>query len=113
MRLVELAAASIHQIAVLLFQSDTKLHDEDYIASVVSWKRETQWVDDEYGRHVCPEQLEPRPTLFYHVNYMDYEQYPHGLADVAGYWAEDRVFGGIAVFDRGESGIEVSALPYL
>jgi len=27
--------------------------------------------------------------LFYHVQYMDYDQYPDGFADMAGYWAED------------------------
>ncbi|KAB5578811.1 hypothetical protein GE09DRAFT_1091117, partial [Coniochaeta sp. 2T2.1] len=37
---------------------------------------------------------------------MDYEQYPDGLADVAGYWAEDLIFGGIVLFDGGESGLE-------
>lgn len=53
------------------------------------------------------EYLEPPPTLFCHGEYLDHQQYPHGLANVAGYWAEDRILGGIAVFDRGKSGTEV------
>lgn len=39
--------------------------------------------------------------------YDDPKQYPDGNADVAGYWAEDQIFGGIVLFDRGESGTEV------
>lgn len=27
--------------------------------------------------------------------------YPHGFADVVGYWAETHIFGGVVVFDRG------------
>lgn len=45
--------------------------------------------------------------MFFHVDYMDYDQYPNGLADIAGYWAEDRIFGGVVLFDRGDSGAEV------
>jgi hypothetical protein len=30
-------------------------------------------------------------------------QYPDGLADVAGYWAEDQIFGGVVLFDRSQS----------
>jgi hypothetical protein len=44
---------------------------------------------------------------------MDYDQYPDGLADVAGYWAEDRIFGGVVLFDRGDSGYEVCDLLFL
>lgn len=42
----------------------------------------------------------PRPTLFNHPYYVDLEIYPEGLADIAGYWAEDRIVGGIVLFDR-------------
>lgn len=30
------------------------------------------------------------------------------MADVVGYWAEAKIFGGVVVFDRGPSGTEVS-----
>ncbi|KAK4041494.1 hypothetical protein C8A01DRAFT_14737 [Parachaetomium inaequale] len=106
MRLVELVAAAIHQIAILLFQSDDKLHSKEDIDDVVSWKKESEWVVFSPRHRVLQEYPDPRPTLFYHAAYVDYQQYPHGLADVAGYWAEDRIFGGVAVFDRGVSGTE-------
>jgi hypothetical protein len=51
----------------------------------------------------------PPPTLFWTGAYMDWLQYPNGLADMAGYWAETRVFGGVVLFDRGESENEVSS----
>lgn len=42
----------------------------------------------------------PPATLFRHTWYRDHTQYPHGAADVAGYWAENRVLGGVVLFDR-------------
>lgn len=42
----------------------------------------------------------PPATLFRHTWYRDHAQYPHGAADVAGYWAENRVLGGVVLFDR-------------
>ncbi|KAG8164179.1 hypothetical protein KVR01_006097 [Diaporthe batatas] len=43
-------------------------------------------------------------SLWY--NFDDPKQYPHGVADVAAYWAEDRIFGGVVLFGRGKSGKE-------
>jgi hypothetical protein len=43
--------------------------------------------------------------------YTDTKQYPRGVADVAGYWAEDLIFGGVVLFGRGESGTGVSYIP--
>ncbi|KAK4153797.1 hypothetical protein C8A00DRAFT_43360 [Chaetomidium leptoderma] len=114
MRLTELVTASIHQVAVLLFCSKSKLHSKEDIDAVVSWKIESQWVVLESGRRILEEEpLEPHPTLFYHVQYMDHELYPHGLADVAGYWAEDRILGGVVAFDRGESQSECKDIYFL
>lgn len=31
------------------------------------------------------------------------------MTDVAGYWAEGKIFGGVVIYDRGESELEVSA----
>lgn len=107
MRLVELVAAAIHQIAILLFQSDDKVHSKEDIHAVVSWRKEPEWLLFTHRTRVLREYPDPEPTLFYHVKYLDHHQYPHGLADVAGYWAEDRIFGGVTCFDRGPSGIEV------
>lgn len=48
------------------------------------------------------------PTHFMHDEYYHYEQYPQEVADVVGYWAEYHLFGGVVLFDRGESGTDVS-----
>lgn len=53
------------------------------------------------------EPVKALPHLFFNIHYRAYEQYPFGIADMAGYWAEDRIFGGVVLFDRGESGKEV------
>lgn len=47
------------------------------------------------------------PTYLYHQEYLDYERNPLGVADTVGYWTELKVFGGIVIFDRGESEQEV------
>lgn len=112
LRLIELVAAAVHQIGVLLFRADNKLHTKEEIETIVSWKWDAHWVELGDRRGVWEEPLPPRPTLFYHVEYMDHDQYPDGLADVAGYWAEDRILGGVALFDRGTAGTEVSSHPH-
>lgn len=92
---MELVAVALHEIAVLLFQLDFQLHkggkaDIDYV---------TNW-------RIPPSELEglvdvpPRPTLFSHHAYLDADIYPNGVADIVGYWAEDRILGGVAIFDR-------------
>lgn len=50
----------------------------------------------------------PPPTLFWNGRYAEPSRYPNGLADVVGYWAETQIFGGVVLFDRGESEDEVS-----
>lgn len=49
----------------------------------------------------------PPPTHFFHCQYVDFDLYPHGIADVAGYWTEDQIFGGVFVFDRELNGTDV------
>lgn len=51
--------------------------------------------------------VKPKATELFHPSYQNWEQYPHGLAEIVGYWAEYRLFGGVMLFDRGESGSEV------
>lgn len=43
--------------------------------------------------------------------YINHSRYPRGLADVAGYWADVQIFGGVVVFSRGpeEGARQVSA----
>ncbi|KAI5460560.1 hypothetical protein BGZ63DRAFT_414748 [Mariannaea sp. PMI_226] len=89
-RLVELVAVTLHQIGVLLFKLQFRLHQGD-IDRFTNWKMPPaeDLVD-----------VPPRPTLFNHHAYLDADVYPEGVADIVGYWAEDRVLGGVAVFDR-------------
>jgi hypothetical protein len=47
------------------------------------------------------------PSAFFHTSYTCFDQYPRGLVDVVGYWAEGQIFGGVVVFDRGETESEV------
>ncbi len=43
------------------------------------------------------------PILFSHLSYDALGQYPQGLADAVGYWAENRILGGVILFDRPEA----------
>ncbi len=43
----------------------------------------------------------------FHDCYVQFEDYPFGLLDVIGYWAETQLFGGVLLIDRGYSGSEV------
>jgi len=38
--------------------------------------------------------------MFTHPDFIAVEQYPNGVADTVGYWAENRILGGVAIFDR-------------
>lgn len=46
-------------------------------------------------------------TPFCLLRYSKAEQYPEGAADMVGYWAEDRIFGGVVLFGRGKDGTGV------
>ena len=43
----------------------------------------------------------------FHEDYVQFQNYPRGLLDVVGYWAETKVFGGVLLFDRSRSGGQV------
>lgn len=43
----------------------------------------------------------------FHNDYIQLEDYPFGLLDVVGYWAETQLFGHVLLFDRGDSGLGV------
>ena len=43
----------------------------------------------------------------FHPDYVQFENYPRGLLDVVGYWAETQVFGGVLLFNRSDSGSQV------
>lgn len=106
LRLIELVARALHQVAVDLFQLNLSLHDPAAtrglsIGETTSWEREP----DEWAR------IEPWPTMFAHPFFLAQEQYPNGIADMAGYWAEDRILGGVALFDHSQEDWEESDEP--
>ncbi|KAG6032946.1 hypothetical protein E4U41_007061 [Claviceps citrina] len=106
LRLLELLAEAVHSIAVSLFELKEKSHVGD-IQSVTSF-REAPYRFQVMGKWIdVHNKLEPHHTLFT-TQYNCLEQYPNGVADVAAYWAEDRIFGGVLLFDRGRSGEEAS-----
>lgn len=111
MRLVEMVAVSLHQIAAYLFNSSPKSHPPEYIKHVTEWQRPTGWVEERGGKSWQESMFAPPQTHFLHTSYTDYDLYPNGVADMAGYWAEDRIFGGVVLFDRGDSGHEVRSKP--
>lgn len=53
--------------------------------------------------------MPPKPTIFTHWAFEDYELYPEGIADAVGYWAEDRILGGVTIFAR----IQEARAPHL
>lgn len=98
-----MVAVGIHQLAVLLYKlGDLQQHDD--------WK---PWKPPRRhdGLNNWPDP-EPYPTLFFHSWFQEHAQYPEGVADMVGYWAEERILGGVVLFDRGESGNEVSGISY-
>ncbi len=100
LRLIELLAVACHQIAVFLYNLDDGVHKH---CVYETWRN----LPREPPRGEQPVEFIP-PTVFYHGMYFASEQYPNGVADIVGYWAEAKIFGGVVLFDRGESGTEVS-----
>jgi hypothetical protein len=91
MRVLEILAVACHDISGTV-----------YLNTQPGLRREGQSLEE---RVVA---LEGRPTDFMHEDYHDLEQYPKGVADVVGYWTEYHLFGGVVLFDRGETGTDVS-----
>lgn len=100
LRLVELVVVACHQIAVHLFNLDEGAHKHQLYQDWAQDRRMEQVLASEV-RDVIP------PCAFFHTSYYYFDQYPQGLADVVGYWAEGQIFGGVVVFDRGETESEV------
>lgn len=92
--LIELSAVVVHAIGVEVFKLERDSHSQ--FAAITSWKGPPPpngipmpWIN------ACP-------TLLRHTWYRASEQYPEGVADIPGYWAESRIFGGVVLFDRFE-----------
>lgn len=87
LRLIETTAVAIHEIAVIIHEHKNKSHGEDEIRSVTLWQTPPLVLDGPDYHEVVP-YLPPHPTLFFHYQYLNHENFPAGLADAAGYWAE-------------------------
>ncbi|KAJ4122918.1 hypothetical protein NW768_009908 [Fusarium equiseti] len=105
LRLIELVAIACHQIGAYIYDLDEGAHKnklyQDWRNKILREKEQ----DVEERRF-----YNPPPTAFSHSAYRYPEQYPRGLADVAGYWAESKIFGGVVIFDRGETEEECKAM---
>ncbi|KAL4803052.1 hypothetical protein BDV18DRAFT_163577 [Aspergillus unguis] len=100
LRLIEAIAIVIHTLAALLFehtnQAPYKRPAQQQKFIFVNGKPELcdEWIDS------------PFPTYLYHNDYVDYDIYAMGIADVVAYWAETHLFGGVVVFYHGPSNTE-------
>ncbi|KAI0385590.1 hypothetical protein F5Y04DRAFT_246226 [Hypomontagnella monticulosa] len=99
LRLLELTAISLHQIAAYLFRKSACVHDLHHSAeSGLTIKDITSWQPP--PDNWLP--VTPWPTLFTHPGFTAVGQYPDGEADLVGYWAEDRILGGVMLFERSQ-----------
>lgn len=98
-----------HDIAVFLYQLDNGTHKH---AEWETWHKEKlELLAEQDPQNIRTHRFKyGPPTPFYRIGYMFWKKYPNGLADVAGYWAEHHIFGGVVLFDRGESEEEVSKM---
>lgn len=101
LRLIETTAVVIHSLAALLFE-----HTNERPYKCPEPERKIVIVD---GLPELTDEIigDPIPTYLYHDDYLDHDLYPMGVADVVAYWAETHLFGGVVVFDHGESDTEV------
>lgn len=58
--------------------------------------------------HLSDSNENQNASSFFHPAYRSVHRYPDGHADTVGFWAESVIFGGVLLFDRGESEKEVS-----
>lgn len=98
-------AVACHQVGAYLYELDSGIHPHSFYAS---WKRK-----------VCEEQdagVESRKYAYFpeiafaHQAFPGNKNYPRGFADTAGYWVEGQVFGGVIIFDRGETETECRSM---
>nr|RBR00408.1 hypothetical protein FVER53263_10186 [Fusarium verticillioides] len=97
LRLIEMTACAVHQIGVQLSQLE-KVHDPATTAghdieSTIKWGRPP---DD-----LC--RFPPKPTMFIATQFTAHDRYSNGVDDMVGYWAENRILGGVALFDHSQA----------
>ena len=109
LRLLELVVIACHDIAVYLYQLDDGAHKHAEWEKWHTEKLDALAKEDPEESRVHRSEYGP-PTPFWRSFYRYYIKYPNGLADVVGYWVEYEIFGGVVLFDRGESEEEVSEM---
>lgn len=97
LRLIELLVIAVHELAV-------RFHSQPPCGE------HTRGYELYEGDH-CPDGVQghavPRMAdFFWHKDYIEHEQYPAGVSDVVGYWAEASIFGGVGLFSRSMNGRE-------
>ncbi|QGI69362.1 hypothetical protein CEK26_013319 [Fusarium fujikuroi] len=97
LRLIEMIACALHQIGVRLSQVE-KVHDPATTAghdieSTIKWERPPD--------NLC--RFPPKPTMFIATQFTAHDRYPNGVHDMVGYWAENRILGGVALFDHSQA----------
>jgi hypothetical protein len=90
-------AVVVHKIAAYLFKQRHRIHDSETEDPAHTIDAVTAWYPPWLTRGG------PDPTMFMHLCYDAVDLYPEGLADAVSYWAENRVFGGLVIFDRSEA----------
>ncbi|KAF4951552.1 hypothetical protein FSARC_12883 [Fusarium sarcochroum] len=105
LRLIELVVVACHQIGAYLFELDDGAHKHEYYQD---WRDKV--LEEKKNGVESRKYYKPPPIAFSHRSYRSFQQYPRGFADVAGYWAESKIFGGVVVFDRGESELECKSM---
>lgn len=98
-----MVVAACYQVAANVFERDE---------SVRSRRAHDDWASQaKLGQSMGQPINHPIPPCpFIHGRYSESERYPKGVADVVGYWVEGQIFGGVVLFDRGESDQEVSSV---
>ncbi|KAI3393264.1 hypothetical protein diail_4523 [Diaporthe ilicicola] len=105
LRLIELVVVACHDIAIFLYKMDEGAHKH---AEHEAWLKEQK---KKYpNKRSTARKLLPPASLFWHGAFRSHRRYPNGLAELAGYWAENQIFGGVVLFDRGESGEECNGM---
>ncbi|KAM0372753.1 hypothetical protein ACHAPY_009356 [Fusarium culmorum] len=103
LRLIELVVVACHEAGARAYAIDGGTYKHK---TYHEWRKR---VLVEKGHDIESRRSHAPPlAAFSHPEYQYPEQYPRGIADVAGYWAESKIFGGVVLFDRGETEDKVS-----
>lgn len=97
LRLLDIAAASLHTLAGMMY---TSFHPDTNI-------RPPEPPEGHYWQFRGTDHFY---VNFFHSNYRRLKDFPFGLLNVVGYWAEAELFGGVVLFERVESGSEVQLI---